>query len=113
MEEIWALGDDELIIMPRTSEGLFLLQRVRDEAHRFAITFHRSKRSRADDEFGTRRGSVWDPPGAPLVTAFGWWRTPKAASVEEDRCRPGISPTTAKNGIPRRPLAVGRQESDV
>ncbi|MFT4042470.1 MAG: excinuclease ABC subunit UvrC, partial [Gordonia sp. (in: high G+C Gram-positive bacteria)] len=46
LEEVWLPDDDEPMILPRTSEALFLLQRVRDEAHRFAITFHRSKRSK-------------------------------------------------------------------
>lgn len=44
LEEVWVPGEPDPVIMPRTGEGLFLLQRVRDEAHRFAITFHRSKR---------------------------------------------------------------------
>ncbi|STZ56845.1 excinuclease ABC subunit C [Mycolicibacterium tokaiense] len=46
LEEVWVPGEPDPVIMPRTGEGLFLLQRVRDEAHRFAITFHRSKRSK-------------------------------------------------------------------
>ena len=45
LEEVWLPGEDSPVILPRTSEGLYLLQRVRDEAHRFAITYHRSKRS--------------------------------------------------------------------
>ncbi|HEY9413013.1 MAG TPA: excinuclease ABC subunit UvrC [Jiangellaceae bacterium] len=45
LEEVWQPDSDEPVIMPRTSEGLYLLQRVRDEAHRFAITFHRQRRS--------------------------------------------------------------------
>src|SRR5205807_4610590 len=47
LEEVWLPGEDSPVILPRTSEGLYLLQRVRDEAHRFAITYHRSKRSKA------------------------------------------------------------------
>jgi len=47
LEEVWLPGEDTPVIMPRTSEGLYLLQRVRDEAHRFAITYHRAKRSAA------------------------------------------------------------------
>ena len=47
LEEVWLPGDDDPVILPRTSEGLYLLQRVRDEAHRFAIAYHRQKRSRA------------------------------------------------------------------
>lgn len=47
LEEIWVPGDEYPVILPRTSEALFLVQRLRDEAHRFAITYHRSKRGRA------------------------------------------------------------------
>ena len=47
LEEIWLPGDDYPVILPRTSEALFLVQRLRDEAHRFAIAYHRSKRGRA------------------------------------------------------------------
>lgn len=47
LEEIWLPGEEYPVILPRTSEALFLVQRLRDEAHRFAITYHRSKRGRA------------------------------------------------------------------
>ena len=47
LEEVWLPGDPHPVVLPRTSEGLYLLQRVRDEAHRFAITYHRSRRSRS------------------------------------------------------------------
>ena len=47
LEEVWLPGEDSPVIMPRSSEGLYLLQRVRDEAHRFAITYHRAKRTAA------------------------------------------------------------------
>ena len=47
LEEIWLPGDDYPVILPRTSEALFLVQRLRDEAHRFALSYHRSKRGRA------------------------------------------------------------------
>ena len=43
LEEVWLPGDPHPVILPRTSEGLYLLQRVRDEAHRFAIAYHRSR----------------------------------------------------------------------
>ena len=46
LEEIWLPGDPDPVILPRTSEGLYLLQRVRDEAHRFAITYQRQKRGK-------------------------------------------------------------------
>ena len=47
LEEVWLPGQEYPVIMSRTSEGLYLLQRVRDEAHRFAITYHRAKRGKA------------------------------------------------------------------
>ncbi len=47
LEEVWLPGEEDPVILPRTSEGLYLLQRVRDEAHRFAISFHRQKRSKS------------------------------------------------------------------
>ncbi|WP_347042443.1 excinuclease ABC subunit UvrC, partial [Brachybacterium nesterenkovii] len=50
LEEIWLPGEEHPVILPRTSEALFLVQRLRDEAHRFAITYHRSKRGRAMHE---------------------------------------------------------------
>ena len=65
LEEVWLPGQDDPVILPRTSEGLYLLQRVRDEAHRFAITFHRQRRSKAMTSrasWTTSRG--WARPGA-------------------------------------------------
>ena len=47
LEEVWLPRTEYPVILPRTSEGLYLLQRLRDEAHRFAITFHRQRRSKA------------------------------------------------------------------
>ena len=47
MEEVWRPGEEYPVILSRTSEGIYLLQRVRDEAHRFAITYHRAKRGKA------------------------------------------------------------------
>ncbi len=58
LEEVWLPGEDSPVIMPRTSEGLYLLQRVRDEAHRFAITYHRAKRTAAQ-----RASELDDLPG--------------------------------------------------
>ena len=55
LEEVWLPGQDFPVILPRTSEGLYLLQRVRDEAHRFAITFHRQRRSKAMTTSSPRR----------------------------------------------------------
>ena len=81
------------MIMPRTSEALFLLQRVRDEAHRFAITHHRSRRSKSMVE-----SLLDDVPGLgevrrkALLKRFGSLRKMRAASVEEIADVPGIGP---------------------
>uniref|UniRef100_UPI0024537BFA excinuclease ABC subunit UvrC n=1 Tax=Nocardia gipuzkoensis TaxID=2749991 RepID=UPI0024537BFA len=97
LEEVWVPGESDPVILPRTSEALYLLQRVRDEAHRFAITFHRSKRSRrmtasALDSvpgLGTARRTA-------LVTHFGSVAKLKQATVEEITEVPGIGMATAK-----------------
>ncbi|MBF6470351.1 MULTISPECIES: excinuclease ABC subunit UvrC [Nocardia] len=97
LEEVWVPGERDPVILPRTSEALYLLQRVRDEAHRFAITFHRSKRSRrmtasALDSvpgLGTARRTA-------LVTHFGSVAKLKQATVEEIIEVPGIGMATAK-----------------
>lgn len=91
LEEIWLPGNPDPIILPRNSEGLYLLQRVRDEAHRFAITFHRSRRSKImleslldeiDDLGPTRRAALLDRYGS--VSAI------KKASPEDIAQTPGI-----------------------
>jgi excinuclease ABC subunit C len=96
LEEVWLPGEAYPTILPRTSEGLYLLQRVRDEAHRFAITFHRERRSKSmtvsalDGIPGlgeTRRKA--------LMTRFGSLKRLRAASVEELAEVPGIGPRTA------------------
>ncbi|MBF6167531.1 excinuclease ABC subunit UvrC [Streptomyces gardneri] len=97
LEEVWVPGESDPVILPRNSEALYLLQRVRDEAHRFAITFHRSKRSRrmtasALDSvpgLGTARRTA-------LVTHFGSVAKLKQATVEEITEVPGIGLATAK-----------------
>ena len=55
LEEVWLPGEEDPVILPRTCEGLYLLQRVRDEAHRFAITYHRRSGGQGDDESRARR----------------------------------------------------------
>ncbi len=97
LEEVWVPSEPDPVIMPRNSEGLFLLQRVRDEAHRFAISYHRSKRSKrmtasaldAVPGLGEHRRKA-------LVTHFGSVARLKQASVEEITSVPGIGVTTAK-----------------
>ncbi|MGB6245898.1 excinuclease ABC subunit UvrC, partial [Gordonia sp. (in: high G+C Gram-positive bacteria)] len=97
LEEVWIPGDDEPVILPRNSEALFLLQRVRDEAHRFAITFHRSKRSKRMTAsaldgiagLGASRRTA-------LVTHCGSVANLKRAAVDEIAEVKGIGPATAQ-----------------
>ncbi|MBL7499960.1 excinuclease ABC subunit UvrC [Frankia sp. CNm7] len=96
LEEVWLPDEPDPVILPRTSEALYLLQRVRDEAHRFAITYHRQKRSTS------MTASLLD--GVPglgetrrkaLLRAFGSVARLRAASAEEIAAVPGIGPRTA------------------
>lgn len=101
LEEVWVpsqKGDaPDPIILPRNSEGLYLLQRVRDEAHRFAITYHRSKRSKrmTASALDSVRG-LGEHRRKALVTHFGSLARLKQASVEEITSVPGIGVATAK-----------------
>ena len=96
LEEVWLPGEDAPVILPRSSEGLYLLQRVRDEAHRFAITYHRAKRSKA-----LAVSQLDDVPGlgparrATLLRHFGSVRRIAAASPAELALVPGIGPHLA------------------
>ena len=98
LEEVWVPGPSaDPVIFPRTSEGLYLLQRIRDEAHRFAITFHRSKRSKrmTASALDSVRG-LGEHRRKALVTHFGSVSRLRAASVEEITTVPGIGVATAK-----------------
>jgi excinuclease ABC subunit C len=96
LEEVWQPGEEYPVILPRSSEGLYLLQRVRDEAHRFAIAYHRAKRSKA-----ATTSVLDDVPGLgparrkTLLKHFGSVRKLSAASVEEIAAVPGIGPRLA------------------
>jgi excinuclease ABC subunit C len=96
LEEVWVPGQDFPVILPRTSEGLYLLQRVRDEAHRFAIAFHRQRRSKA------MTASALDGiPGLgeakrkALLRHFGSVKKIRAASAEDLQAVSGIGPALA------------------
>ncbi len=100
LEEVWVPDDVDPVIFPRTSEALYLLQRVRDEAHRFAITHHRQRRAKAmtgsalDDVAGlgpSRRKA--------LMAAFGSVKKIRAASVEEIEAVPGFGRATAESVV--------------
>jgi excinuclease ABC subunit C len=100
LEEVWLPGEAAPVILPRTSEGLYLLQRVRDEAHRFAISFHRKKRSKSmvesalDDIAGLGEGRR-----KSLLRHFGSLKRLKAASVEDVMEVPGIGRRTAESVV--------------
>ncbi|MCA1981965.1 excinuclease ABC subunit UvrC [Nocardioides nematodiphilus] len=96
LEEVWVPGEEDPVILPRSSEGLYLLQRLRDEAHRFAITHHRGRRSATMVE-----SLLDDVPGLgevrrkTLLKHFGSLRKLRAATAEEIAQVPGIGPSTA------------------
>jgi excinuclease ABC subunit C len=97
LEEVWLPDEDDPVILPRTSEGLYLLQRVRDEAHRFAIAYHRQKRSRsmtASQLDGV--AGLGETRRAALLRHFGSLKRLKAASVEEVMAVPGVGRRTAE-----------------
>ncbi|GGP68443.1 excinuclease ABC subunit UvrC [Streptomyces abikoensis] len=97
LEEVWLPGEDDPVVLPRTSEGLYLLQRVRDEAHRFAIAYQRGKRSRS-----MKAGPLDTVPGLgetrkqALLKHFGSVKRLRAATVEEICAAPGIGRKTAE-----------------
>ena len=97
LEEVWLPGEDMPVILPRSSEGLYLLQRVRDEAHRFAITYHRAKRSRelAVSELDSVPG-LGPARRATLLRHFGSVRRVAAATPAELAQVPGIGPSLAE-----------------
>ncbi|WP_074415825.1 excinuclease ABC subunit UvrC [Mycolicibacterium fortuitum] len=97
LEEVWVPSEPDPVIFPRNSEGLYLLQRVRDEAHRFAISFHRSKRSKrmTASALDSVRG-LGEQRRKALVTHFGSVARLKEATVEEITAVPGIGVATAR-----------------
>ena len=117
LEEIWLPGNPDPIILPRNSEGLYLLQRVRDEAHRFAITFHRSRRSKImleslldeiEDLGPNRRAALLDRYGS--VSAI------RKASPEDIALTPGIGERLAKaisEHLSEKPIAIDLESGEI
>jgi excinuclease ABC subunit C len=97
LEEVWLPGREDPVILPRTSEGLYLLQRIRDEAHRFAITHHRQRRSKS-----MTASALDGVPGLgevrrkALLRHFGSLKKLRAASVDEIAQVPGLGRHTAQ-----------------
>jgi excinuclease ABC subunit C len=91
-EEIFTPGAPQSILLPRDSEGLFLMQRIRDEAHRFAITFHREVRQKAGIASALEKAPGIGPKRRQaLLKAFGSIDGVRAASVDELAAVPGMS----------------------
>ncbi|MFJ3796122.1 excinuclease ABC subunit UvrC [Streptomyces sp. NPDC090088] len=97
LEEVWLPEDDDPVVLPRSSEGLYLLQRVRDEAHRFAITYQRTKRAKR-----FRSSPLDDVPGLgetrkqALIKHFGSVKKLRSATIEQIQEVPGIGRKTAE-----------------
>ncbi|MFD9460205.1 excinuclease ABC subunit UvrC [Streptomyces sp. NPDC060027] len=97
LEEVWLPDENDPVVLPRTSEGLYLLQRVRDEAHRFAITYQRAKRAKR-----FRAGPLDDVPGLgesrkqALIKHFGSVKRLRSATIDQICEVPGIGRKTAE-----------------
>ncbi|MFI6118420.1 excinuclease ABC subunit UvrC [Streptomyces sp. NPDC051064] len=98
LEEVWLPDDDDPVVLPRSSEGLYLLQRIRDEAHRFAITYQRAKRAKR-----IRSSPLDDVPGLgetrkqALIKHFGSVKKLRQATIDEICGVPGIGRRTAES----------------
>ncbi|WP_055591000.1 excinuclease ABC subunit UvrC, partial [Streptacidiphilus griseoplanus] len=96
LEEVWLPGEDDPVVLPRTSEGLYLLQRVRDEAHRFAIAYQRNKRSKRLTTSGLDSvPGLGETRRQALLKHFGSLKKLRAATVEEICTVPGVGRRTA------------------
>ncbi|MFF8681353.1 excinuclease ABC subunit UvrC [Streptomyces sp. NPDC015237] len=97
LEEVWLPREDDPVVLPRTSEGLYLLQRVRDEAHRFAITYQRTKRAKR-----FRSSPLDEVPGLgetrkqALIKHFGSVKKLRSATIDQICEVPGIGRKTAE-----------------
>jgi len=96
LEEVWLPDDSDPLILPRSSEGLYLLQRVRDESHRFAITFHRKRRGKAMKASALDNISgLGEAKAKALLKHFGTMKTLRAASEDDLIQVAGIGPALA------------------
>jgi excinuclease ABC subunit C len=97
LEEVWLPDNKDPVIFPRHSEALYLLQRVRDEAHRFAITFHRSKRSQVMlESLLDDIPSLGEVRRKALLDHFGSVTAIRSATLEQIATIPGIGTKTAQ-----------------
>ncbi|MFJ5696937.1 excinuclease ABC subunit UvrC [Arthrobacter sp. NPDC093139] len=96
LEEVWLPDSDFPVILPRSSQGLYMLQRIRDEAHRFAISFHRQKRGKAMTVSALDGvPGLGDSKRKALLAHFGSVKKIKAATAEELTAAKGIGPSLA------------------
>ncbi|MFE4541230.1 excinuclease ABC subunit UvrC [Arthrobacter sp. NPDC056727] len=96
LEEVWLPDSDFPVILPRASQGLYMLQRIRDEAHRFAISFHRQKRGKAMTVSALDGvPGLGDSKRKALLAHFGSVKKIKAASAEELKAAKGVGPALA------------------
>ncbi|SFE18843.1 Excinuclease ABC subunit C [Actinopolyspora alba] len=97
LEEVWLPAEPEPLVLSRTSEALYLLQRVRDEAHRFAVAYHRKQRSKrmTDSELDAVPG-LGQVKKKALLKHFGSLRKIRAATIEEISAVPGFGRRTAE-----------------
>ncbi|MFE7567783.1 excinuclease ABC subunit UvrC [Streptomyces sp. NPDC057539] len=100
LEEVWVPGESDPVVLPRSSEGLYLLQRVRDEAHRFAITYQRAKRAKR-----VRSSPLDDVPGLgesrkqSLIKHFGSVKKLRQATIDQICEVPGVGRKTAESVV--------------
>ncbi len=96
LEEVWRPGSDFPVILPRATDELFLLQRIRDEAHRFAITYQRQKRSSSIASQLSEVQGLGEKRVSALLKHFGSAKRLKLASAEEIAEVAGIGPILAQ-----------------
>lgn len=95
LEEVWLPGEEYPVILPRTSEALYLLQRLRDEAHRFAITHQRKRRRRDIQSVLAEVPGLGDARIRALLRHFGSVAALRGATEEQIAELPGIGPKLA------------------
>ena len=117
LEEVWLPGEEFPVILARTSQALYLLQRLRDEAHRFAITYHRQKRSRSMVESLldgiTGLGEV---RRTALLRVFGSLKKLRGATADDIARVPGFGPALAQavvEAVQAKPEAVNLTTGEI
>ena len=119
LEEVWLPNSSEPVIFPRHSESLYLLQKLRDEAHRFAINFHRSKRSKVMlESLLDEVAGLGEIRRKSLLSHFGSVSALKAATIDELAVVPGIGKKMAKTIIDQinsqdLPLNIDMQTGEI